>query len=173
MEIQQKKVKEFINQVLISDIGKMIETENYYLSFGVIAQGIELLGAIIENEDSKFEDQGLSRKRFYNALKLFSNPNYIKNCSEFDKGKDDDYDLYTNLRCGYAHIMLPTGKINVTTQNPNLGHLETDTFGILYMVCEEFYKDFKGACEKVIKMIDKEDIKNPKARGNYLVLRPI
>lgn len=179
---EQKTVKEFIQTVLINNIGHLITTGNHYLGFGPVSQGIELIGAIIEdkdiertqrNPDSEFDTRNKSRRRFHNAIKMFSNPNYEKYCPE--SLIDTDYDLYQNLRCGYAHQMRPQGRIAVTTAKEsvedNTKHLEIDTrTQSLILVSEEFYRDFKVVCEIVIKMIDENRINHAKAYGNFLGL---
>ncbi len=87
--IEEKKVKEFIQIVLINDIGRLIATGNHFLGFGPQTQAIELIGAIIEDEsvenleknpESEFKTQRKSRRRFHNALKLFTNPDYHQYC---------------------------------------------------------------------------------------------
>ncbi len=179
---ENKTVLEFIKFVLIENIGNLISTGNHYLGFGIISQGIELIGAIIEDEDiekmqaiknSDFDAPGKSRRRFHNALKLFSNANYEKYCPQ--KIDNEDYDLYQNLRCGYSHQMRPQGQIAVTTAseciNDKTKHLEIDPRTLkLIIVSEEFYKDFKEVCEIVIKMIGENRIKHSKAYGNFLSL---
>jgi hypothetical protein len=179
---EQKTVKWFIQTVLINNIGQLIATGNHYLGFGPVSQGIELIGAIIEDEDieriqrnpnSEFDTRNKSRRRFHNAIKMFSNPNYLKYCPETII--DNDYDLYQNLRCGYAHQMRPQGKIAVTTAREsvedNTKHLEIESeTSKLILVSEVFYNDFKVVCETVMKMIDENKINHTKAYGNFLGL---
>lgn len=179
---ENKTVLEFIKIVLIKNIGELITTGNHYLGFGTISQGIELIGAIIEDVDiekmqvvknSNFDTLRKSRRRFHNALKLFSNANYEKYCPL--KMENEDYDLYENLRCGYSHQMRPLGQIAVTTSsetnNDKTKHLEIDPrTSKLIIVSEEFYKDFKEVCEKVILLIGEKRINHSKAYENFLSL---
>lgn len=182
---ENKSVKDFIQIVLINNIGSLVGTGNHYLGFGPQTQAIELIGAIIEDEaverlqtpnpDSEFGAQGKSRRRFHNALKLFSNPKYLQFCPEFKGGTDysADYDLYMNLRCGYAHQMRPIGKISVTTEPESFvdgtTHLEINPLsGRLIIVSEILYRDLKEVCEKVISMIGSGQINHTKAYGDFL-----
>ncbi len=184
---ENKSVKDFIQTVLIDNIGSLVGTGNHYLGFGPQTQAIELLGAIIEDEDierlqrhnreSEFDTRSKSRRRFHNALKLFSNQKYIQFCPELktDASYQADYDLYCNLRCGYAHQMRPTGKISVTTEPESLTdgttHLEIDQLsGRLIIVSEILYRDLKEVCEKVIAMIDSGKINHTKPYGDFLGL---
>ena len=144
-----------------------------------------MLGAIIEDEaierlqpnnpNSEFDTQRKSRRRFHNALKLFSNPKYIQFCPELktDTAYQADYDLYGNLRCGYAHQMRPIGKLSVTTEPESISdgttHLEIDPLSVrLIVVSEILYRDLKEACEKVITMIDNGQINHTKPYGVFL-----
>jgi hypothetical protein len=182
---ENKSVKDFIQTVLIKNIGSLVGTGNHYLGFGPQTQTIELLGAIIEDEaierlqpnnrNSEFDTQRKSRRRFHNALKLFSNPKYIQFCPELktDTAYQADYDLYGNLRCGYAHQMRPIGKISVTTEPESITdgttHLEIDPLSVrLIVVSEILYRDLKEACEKVITMIDNGQINHTKPYGVFL-----
>lgn len=182
---ENKSVKDFIQTVLIDCIGSLVGSGNHYLGFGPQTQAIELIGAIIEDEsierlqpsnpDSEFETEKKSRRRFHNALKLFSNPNYIKFCPEFKSNASYqvDYDLYNNLRCGYAHQMRPIGKISVTTESESItdgtSHLEIDSrSGRLIIVSEVLYRDLKEVCEKVILMIENAQINHTKPYGDFL-----
>jgi hypothetical protein len=182
---ENKSVKDFIQTVLIKNIGSLVGTGNHYLGFGPQTQAIELLGAIIEDEaierlqpnnrNSEFDTQRKSRRRFHNALKLFSNPKYIQFCPELktDTAYQADYDLYGNLRCGYAHQMRPIGKISVTTEPESITdgttHLEIDPLSVrLIVVSEILYRDLKEACEKVITMIDNGQINHTKPYGVFL-----
>lgn len=182
---ENKSVKDFIQTVLINNIGSLVGTGNHYLGFGPQTQAIELLGAIIEDKaverlqpkhpESEFNTQKKSRRRFHNALKLFSNPKYLEFCPELRKdiAYQADYDLYSNLRCGYAHQMRPIGKISVTTEPESIidgtTHLEIEPIsGRLIIVSEILYRDLKEVCEKVIAMIDKGQINHTKPYGDFL-----
>jgi hypothetical protein len=182
----EKKVKDFIQIVLLNSIGQLVASGNHYLGFGTQSQAIELIGAIIEDEEveklqanpnSVFGTQNKSRRRFHYGLKLFSNPNYLKYCPELknDPRYNADYDLYANLRCGYAHQMRPNGKISVTTEQESIAdgtkHLEIETqTSKLIIVSEILYRDLKEVCEKVISMIDNGQINHAKAYGNFLCI---
>jgi hypothetical protein len=184
---ENKSVRDFIQVVLINNIGSLVETGNHYLGFGVQTQAIELIGAIIEdkavenlqtsNPNSEFDTQRKSRRRFHNAIKLFSNPNYLNYCPELrtDVNYNVDFDLYENLRCGYAHQMRPLSKISVTTEPESVQdgtqHLVIDPLSNrLIIVSEILYRDLKEVCETVITMIDNGQINHTKPYGNFLGL---
>lgn len=181
---ENKNVKYFIENILIEEIGRLVNNGNHYLGFGPQTQAVELLGAIIEDDSierqtnnpaSEFETKGKSRRRFYNAIKLFSDPRYLQYCPESknDINYNIDYDLYINLRCGYAHLMKPTGKISVTTENESIvdgtKHLEIDPLtNRLIIVSEILYRDLKEVCEKIITMIDCGTINHTKPYEDFI-----
>lgn len=146
------KIKEFIEQVLLNDIKKMQDAGLHYMSFLIIAVGIELLGACEDEKD--FNKEGLVKQRFKKGLNFF------------DKKYQDEADqLYTDLRCGFAHNARPTGKLSLT-EHKHAGkdgdmHLYKEVkSGNLILVAEDFYNDFKHACNKVIEKIGKGELNN-------------
>lgn len=139
-EIQNKKYqypKDFIKGVLINEIGDITKT-HAYLSFVLISVGIEFLGRCID-DSVRWEEQksGL----FNNAIAKLM-PKYMP------------YRLYELLRCGLAHSMTPQKGLDLTETRHNKKHLSVDSDGKLVLVIEDFYNDFKCACEKVINEID-------------------
>ena len=138
----------FINTVLLGNIKDMICTNSqHYLGFGVVACGIEFLGACMDS--LPFDAQNISRQRFEAAIKTLFDSKYHPYA---DKGAE--YDLYKHLRCGMAHIIRPQGKVAFTTHNEsitdNTHHLcvEKNTQKLI-LVSEAFYSDFAEACKKM------------------------
>lgn len=183
ISIEKISVKAFIQEVLINNIENLVNTGNHYLGFGTLTQAIELLGAIIEDKEvessqnsaSEFHTRNKSRKRFCKSLSLFSDPRYIHYCPECknDTTFKSNYDLYDNLRCGFAHQMKPTGNIALTTliesYTDGTAHLEIDPkSGNLIIVSEILYRDLKETCEKIIEMIDNGQINHTKPYGDFI-----
>ena len=149
------KLQNFIDQTLINGF-KSIQQDpgnHKYLSFGLIAQGIEFLGSLIDGNE--IEKAGLSRERFDSALKEFFDSKYHEYAV-----KENDFNLYSNLRCGMLHIIIPTKNIALgeVKYDDIRNHLKILQFkdGIkrLLLIAEEFYNDFKNACESVIRMLE-------------------
>ena len=147
---------EFIEQVLITEI-RMIQqdyaTKHTYLSFGLLSQGIELLGSLTDEFD--IGDRGHGKKRFNRALEEFFNASYKRFADNLDP-----FNLYSNLRCGMLHIVIPKIKIALGERKNDLGrhkHLDIvkDKGGNnrLFLMAEDFYEDFRCACKKVIDMV--------------------
>lgn len=159
------KVKEFIEQVLIGDIGKMQEAGLHYLSFSIIASGIEFLGACFDDHEFRHYEQGLPPKRFKKGILELFPSNY----------QNEADNLYKDLRCGFAHIVSPQGDM-VLTENKHIGnsttkHLDRVKSGNLILVAEDFYNDFKNACNKIIEKIAKKDhLLNSKVYEDFLLV---
>ena len=138
----------FINTVLLGNIKDMICTNSqHYLGFGVVACGIEFLGACIDSHS--FDAEGFSRQRFESAIKTLFDSKYHPYAN-----KGSEYDLFKHLRCGMAHVIRPQGKVAFTTQSEsiidNTQHLcvEKNTKKLI-LVSEAFYSDFAEACKKM------------------------
>jgi len=148
---------EFIKVVLIQEFGDITDRHKY-LSFGIISQGIELLGACLDEHE--FDKQGVSRDRFDLALEELFPEKY----HEFGKGANPEKSLYKNIRCGLLHSIMP--KINFALTevkgNPREHHLKiftlSDSSERYLLVAEEFYEDFKCACYRLIEMIEDSSI---------------
>ncbi|MBW9248224.1 MAG: hypothetical protein GJU72_03880 [Acidithiobacillus ferriphilus] len=145
-------IENFINTVINNDIKEMVDTPRLrYLSFGVIASMIEFLGACFDKKD--FFAQGCSGHRFRRAIdELDSFRSYRK----YNK-KGDPYDLYTNLRCGMAHIGKPDKEIAFTERSDGDGrdkHLRIctldDSTTRLILVCEDLFCDLNNASIELI-----------------------
>jgi hypothetical protein len=137
-------VEWFIDTVLLGNIVKMIETDGqHYLGFGTIGCAIEFIGACIDSDP--FDEERVSRRRFESAIKTLFPTAYHPYAS-----KGSAYDLYSQLRCGMAHIMRPQGKVGFTTEaeskQDGTSHLQVDaSTKKLVLVSENLLSDFKSA----------------------------
>lgn len=138
----------FLETVVIRDLGQMITSGLRYLSFAVMGSAIELLGAIYDSAD--FHKTGLSEKRFNAAIKTIQS---LKGYRPYMK--PTHYDLYTNMRCGMAHVGKPgNGVVFTERADPQSGHLHLQTLKFsgnprLILVCEELYEDIVKAVADV------------------------
>jgi len=133
--------KEFIQSVLIDEIGELI-SGHPYISFILMGIGIEFLGKCIDSDMKDWNStQPGSKKTFENAIKLI--PNFQKYKSYLDS-----HDMYNSFRCGLAHALSPKVKITLSSKS-EMSHLNKHNDKINLKV-EEFYDDFKKACEYVI-----------------------
>jgi hypothetical protein len=166
--------KEFIQNVLINELRDIQQKEgHHYLSFGLIAQGIEFLGACIDDNDDFFIESK-SRERFDKAIRILFPTEYHR----FLSGKHKPYDLYENLRCGLLHVFLPKSDIELI-QESQMNHYgyhfeikEIRKKKRLILVSQKLFEDFESACKKVIRMIDNKTISHPKVYGDFLITKP-
>ena len=151
----------YIKNVLVKDLGKMVFTPGLqYLSFGVMASMIEFLGAFFDNED--FYKQRLSRDRFSKAIQsLTAFTEYRK----FDNPQNL-HDLYSNMRCGMAHIGKPNVGVAFTERgNPKEWdkHLQVCKVNDpnhpqrLILVCEDLYFDITNGANELLKLMKAKD----------------
>lgn len=140
--------KEFIKDVLIIETQDIVNSHQY-LSFGIITAGIELLGILIESPRNSFWVRDKSSSRFKNAIGDLFPVDYYQH-KEL---------LYKELRCGMNHAILP--KANIALSERKHGHKNLSYKNKqLVLVAEDFFEDYKKACEKVIDMLDKGIIKD-------------
>ncbi|MCK4825612.1 hypothetical protein KA005_58225 [bacterium] len=171
-------IVEFIEHVLIREF-KDITDRHKYLSFGVISQGIELLGSCLDKHD--FDCDGKAGER----VDLVLNELFPDEYKDFANRKDLKKSIYKNIRCGFLHYGLPKGTFAVG-ELINLKrelHLKEsklkDGSERYVLIAEVFYEDFRDACTKLIKMIEngsimeREEIKECKSvkKKNILSLK--
>lgn len=169
------KVKEFINNVMINEIKTIQQIEgHHYISFGLIAQGIEFLGACLDNNPFN-TNQRVSAERFNNCIKTLFPPKY----HPFVKQKStEQFDLYGNLRCGILHIFIPGPDLEVIQESEitDYGeHLDIKNIRSrdrLILVSKNLMADFETACREVIRRIDTNEIGEAKVYGEILSTSP-
>lgn len=163
------KLTEFIKTALIEDIDRIQQAGGHFHSFSLMAQGIELLGACLD--EKPFHESGHSRKRFRRAVgALF--PSAYQPFNQVG-----EYDLYNNLRCGLLHVVLPKSRLELI-QRMELeqfpcGHLGFDDRRgnrRLVLVAEDMYVDFATACREVIRRIEAGELRQEKLRRMRLAV---
>lgn len=149
--------KEYIQNVLIDEIGDIV-SRHAFLSFGLITSGIELLGILIDEKNNFFQ-KDKSGERFRAAIdKLFPREYSVYN--DIGNTKRLKYDLYSELRCGLNHGTIPKTTIGLSERKYGEKHLSIRKDGLLVLVVENFYDDFRTACHKVIDKIDSGEIRD-------------
>jgi cytoskeletal protein RodZ len=134
------KPNDFIKTVFIDEVSKLIN-DHPYISFMVMGVGIEFLGKSIDKNLTNWDTPNRSRKDFNDA---------IKNIPSLQKYQPfiDTHDIYSSLRCGLLHSAVPGHSITLSSKG-EAPHLLQDN-GRLNLKVEEFYADFRAACELVI-----------------------
>jgi uncharacterized protein involved in outer membrane biogenesis len=138
--MKEIKPKEFIEQVLINEVGEIYENHPY-IAFAIISIGIEFLGKCLNNkEDWNFK--GRSKTDFEFA---------INTLNSFSKYRNLNYNLQDSLRNGFLHSFTPKENITLSSKNQQ-SHLTVDLDDKLNLNCENFYLDFKNGCKEIISM---------------------
>ena len=146
-------IQRFLEQIVEKDLPKMA-MENAYFGAGIIAGGIEFLGACLDSHP--IIEERKSAARFCLALNELFPAKYhqFSRPAPYTKAQKPAHDLYTCLRCGMAHVLRPqgvflTGGIKEATDDGN-AHLQVLTrngkSGPLIVV-EQFTADFGAAAD--------------------------
>jgi len=148
-------VLDFIQKVLIDEFKEIQQDERHHvISFSLICQGIEFLGACLDSEP--FSAKGLSAPRFRRAIyDLFP-----KSYQQFNRGSGRPFDLYENLRCGLFHFILSGSRLELIRRFEkskfNAEHLEVKEIrGVnrLVLVLEDLFDDYEKACQEIMARI--------------------
>jgi len=148
--------KEFVEKVILGDLTSLYNIPvkarddlrpafRYHL-FILISIGIEALGAAFDDEEW-FKDR-MSSVRFNVALEKLKALNKYK-----------DKCLYNKLRCGMAHVYLPSPGLSLNSKLETYPHnkIIRHDIGLLNLQIEPFFLDFKLACNELIKKINDHD----------------
>lgn len=144
-KVIKKSGKEFIREYLIDKIEKLKDSEPY-IAFLMMSIGIEFLGKCL-NDKHDWDVSNMSESDFNLAI------GRLKSLKKYRS-----WDLYHKLRCGLAHTMMVKSGLEIKDKGAS-----TSTC----VSCEEFYNDFKAACEEVMNM--SLPVKNLDA--DYLVIK--
>jgi len=162
------KILDFIQNILIDEFKKIQQDkDHHYISFSLICQGIEFLGACLDSEP--FSAKGLSAARFRRAIYDLFPTSYRK----FNQGSGRPFDLYENLRCGLLHVILQESPLELIRRSEkeelNANHLEVKEIrGIhrLVLVSEDLFEDYEKACQEIIARISDGCLKGWKFVGD-------
>lgn len=134
------KPNDFIQTVLIKELGELVDTHPY-LSFVLIGIGIEFMGKCIDTNLTDWNVSGRSKCDFENAIKT------IPSLKRYETYLTS-HQMYSSFRCGLAHAVSPKVQITLSSKQ-EMGHL-IENNGRLNLKIEDFYQDFKDACNYVM-----------------------
>ena len=151
-------ISDFIQEVLIDQFKEIQQSEeNHYISFGMICQGIEFLGACLDSEP--FSAKGLGAPRFRRAIHDLFPTAY----RQFNQGSGKPFDLYEGLRCSLLHVLLPGSQLELIRRSEKerlqATHLEVKEVGGIHrlvLVLEDLFDDYEKACREIIAGINRE-----------------
>lgn len=148
---QIKLIEQFLEEVIIRELGKLQQANLSYMQFVLMGQTIEVLGGFLDNKPMKAKGQ--SSKRFSNGVsRLFGGRYRLLN---------DNYFLYDKLRNQMTHTFIPGGDLLLLSSRDTQGelrHLEYSD-GKLVLIGETFYEDICKACYRLIGLLKEGKIK--------------
>ncbi len=161
-------IPDFIQRVLIDEFMEIQHGEAHpYLSFALLSQGIEFLGACLDSEP--FSAKGLSAPRFRRAIYDLFPPSYHR----FNQGTGKPFDLYENLRPGLFLPILPELRLELLrrteSEKRSVHHLDVvEIRGMrrLVLVWEDLLEDYGRACKEVMTRIRDGRLKSWKFGGD-------
>lgn len=151
--------KEFIQKVFIEEAGRLVDAGFYHFAFVIMAQGIETIGSFLDSKPLKAREQ--SKLRFSHAINRLMPVKYAE--------LNNNHILYDQLRASLAHTFTSSRQIYLTAkENSEYGnkHLQ-ELDGKLILVAEDFYKDFKKACLRLLDGMNKEIITERKINSEF------
>lgn len=134
------KPNDFIQTVLINEIGELVDSHPY-ISFILMGIGIEFRGKCIDSSLTDWNVSGRSKFDFENAIKT------IPSLQKYEPYLTS-HQMYSSFRCGLAHAVSPKVQITLSSKQ-EMGHLLQNN-GRLNLKVEDFYQDFKDACNYVM-----------------------
>lgn len=149
------KILEFVQRVLIDELREIQRNGgHHYISFSLICQGIEFLGACLDSEP--LSAKGLSAPRFRRAIYDLFPVSY----HPFNQGTGKPFDLYEIFRCGLLHVILPGSRLELIRRAEkaqlHAEHLDIKEIrGLdrLVLVLEDLFDDYEKACNEIISRI--------------------
>ena len=129
----------YIEKYLIEQVGKIVDNYKDILPYILITAGIEFLGKCLDN-NIDIHQSGGSKKAFQKAISELFPSKYSQAYFKFN--------LYDQLRCGFNHCTLPGYNIVMSQRTQGQENLSVTPTGKLVLVIEDFYDDFKKACEQ-------------------------
>lgn len=151
--------KEFIKKVFIEETGKLISAGFYHFAFIIMAQGLETLGSFLDSKPLKAREQ--SKLRFSHAINRLMPVKYSK--------LNNNHAFYDQLRASLAHTFTASQQIYLTSKtNTNLSKKNLKEIdGKLILVVEDFYSDFKKACDRLLDGMQKGIISEKKMNTSF------
>ena len=151
--------KDFIQKVFIEETKRIVDAKSYHFAFVIMAQALETLGSFLDSKPLKAREQ--SKLRFSHAINRLMPVKYAK--------LNNNHILYDQLRASLAHTFTTSRQIYLTAkENPEHGnkHLQ-EVDGKLILVAEDFYKDFKKACMRLLEGMNKGIITERKINSEF------
>lgn len=133
-------VPTYVERHLLAELREVAKVNAPTLLLTGIMQGIESLGALLDDKPLKARDQ--SKRRFRSALRRLFGARY--------REVDDRIDLYERLRNHLAHVRVPSGSI-ILTSDPGQ-HLNSED-RVLRLCPATLLQDHEKACARLLELV--------------------
>jgi hypothetical protein len=134
---------EYLRKILCADLVCICEKGFPFYAYGILCQGIELVGALFDTKNS-FDVKGFSEERFARGVKeIYAHPRYAK-CKK---------DLFEQLRGSLIHQMRPGGRFMLgskMTGASEASHLSATHDGRIVLVIEVLIEDFRKRLDVIL-----------------------
>jgi len=139
-------LEHYIDKYLMHDVADMMRPHaqiGYPLLMTVFA-GMELMGGLLDTSTFKMAGKGDKYFVLYWRKFLYPPPSSRSGLA---------LDVYKRMRNGIAHGFMVTGKVAVTTADPQR-HLAVDANGVFYIDAVQFAKDFIESYARFKTLLD-------------------
>lgn len=150
-EVQIRHIEEFLDKVMVQELGKLQSINLTYMQFVLMGQAIEVLGSFLDNKPMKAKGQ--SARRFSQGVNYLFGGRY--------RLLNTDFMLYDKLRNQMTHTFIPSGDLLLLGNRDSEGkyrHLEYCD-GKLVLVGEVFYEDICAACRRLVRLLKEGKVK--------------
>ena len=170
-------IHKFIRDILKVQLPDLA-MQNAYFGAGILAGGVEFLGACLDAHP--IAEEGKSAARFCSAINELFPRDYhqFSRPAPYTKVLKPAHDLYSCLRCGMAHVLRPQGVLLTGSLaeagadgNRHLQILNRGGRDVPLIVVEQFKLDFIEAATGLEKRLAAAPLP-AKLQGNILTVWP-
>lgn len=146
-----ERIENFINHIIIKELGLLQGIGADYVSFVAMGQAIEVLGSLLDNKPMKAKGQ--SGKRFDSCVNYLMGGKYrLYNQNHF---------LYDKLRNQMVHTFVPSSDIELLSEKSNVNRYEHLSMqqGKLIFISERMYEDICTAADRLCMLLRNGKVK--------------
>lgn len=148
---QIRQIEVFLEEVIIGELGKLMNSNLSYMHFVLMGQAIEVLGGFMDNKPMKAKGQA-SRRFGQGVTRLLGGRYRLLN---------DNFFLYDKLRNQMTHTFIPGGDLILMNRKDVAGNYEHLQYkdGKLVLIAEVFYQDICMATQRLITYLKEGKLK--------------
>ena len=148
---QIRQIEVFLEEVIIGELGKLMNSNLSYMHFVLMGQAIEVLGGFMDNKPMKAKGQ--ASRRFGQGVNRLLGGRY--------RLLNDNFFLYDKLRNQMTHTFIPGGDLILMNRKDEAGNYEHLQYkdGKLVLIAEVFYQDICMATQRLITYLKEGKLK--------------